>query len=287
MNPNEQAQTATAPELTAYQQWAALPATDEQPSSETEIDTASETAPASEPDDKAAETTEEKKPSKGKGLQKRFQALTTEIRELKAQLAGKPAAADEKGVATPPKDEPKADQTGKPVAANFNTYEDYVEALTDWKLEKREALRRQEAEKETRTQTVKTQVEAARAKHADYDQVVTNDVTVSPAMAEMMVGSEHGAEIAYYLGKHRDEAAKIAKMSPAQAGAALARIEVKLNAETSAPAAQPKPAPTTKAPKPPKTVTGSGGAVDAEPDPSDFSKWSKWKDRQERRERGD
>jgi hypothetical protein len=167
------------------------------------------------------------------------------------------------------------------VAANFDTYEEYVEALTDWKLEQRDVLREQAKARETQQETVKTQVAAARERHADYDQVVNDQVVISPAMAEVMVASEHGAEVAYYLGSNPDEAARIAKLSPAAAGAALARIEASLDLGTSA-TQKPKTATTTKAPPPPKTITGSGSGADAEPDPKDFSKWEKWFNRQQK-----
>ena len=268
------------PALTAFQEWAAQP--EVEVASEAEIDTASATEPASEPET-VVEEKEEKLP---KGLKKRFSSLTSEIRELRAALAAKPAAVAEvtPGLATPPIETVKADQAGKPVAANFVTYEQYVEALTDWKLEARDALQKQVAARESQAETVKIQVAAARTRHADYDDVVTNDVPISPAMAEVMVSSEHGAEIAYYLGSNPAEAARIGKLTPAQAGAALARIEAGLEI----PSTQPKQrTATTKAPAPPKTLTGSGGNADAEPDGSDFSKWNKWKDREERRKNAD
>jgi hypothetical protein len=267
--------------LTPFQEWAKLPESDVV-TSEAEIDTASKTPPASEPETKPAEETEPELP---KGLKKRFSELTGQIRDLKAQLA-KPAAPEVKpGVATPP--EPaKVPETGKPVAANFTTYEEYVEALTDWKLEQRDALRIAVDAKASQAQTVKTQVEAARLAHPDYDDVVTNEIPISVAMAEVLVGMAVGAEVAYYLGSNPTEAARIAKLSPARAGAALAKIEAALEGPSSA-TPKPKAAALSRAPAPPKTITGSGGNVDAEPDPSDFVKWNKWMDREYKRNHPD
>lgn len=276
-------ETAPVVKLTPFQEWAAIPDTEQQISSETEIDTASETAPASEPDAHVAETTEEKDEKElPKGLKKRFRDLTTEIRELRAQLANKPAAGEEPGIATLPKTETKADQAGKPVAANFTTYEEYVEALTDWKLEQRDALRKQADAQDSQRATVQAQVTAARARHDDYDQVVNDQVSITPAMAEVMVSSENGAEIAYFLGSHPDEAARISKLSPAAAGLALGKIEASLNLESSA--AQPKPkVAQTKAPAPPKIINGTGGGADPEPDPKNYVAWEKWYNRELKR----
>jgi hypothetical protein len=258
--------------LTPFQEWSQVPDADQVISSEAEIDTASEIAPASEPETKVEEK-EEKLP---KGLKKRFSELTGEIRELRAQLA-KPAASEVKpGAATLPETPAKAADPGKPVAANYNTYEDYVEALTDWKLEARDALKAAVDAKANQAQVVKTQVEAARARHDDYDQVVTDQVPISPAMAEVLVASDHGAEVAYFLGSNPDEAARIALLSPARAGAELARIEAGLHLSTET---KPKTA-QSKAPAPPRTLNGSGGNADAEPDPKNFSLWNKWMDRE-------
>lgn len=276
--------TAPAVKLTPFQEWAATPDADQQISSETAIDTASETAPASEPEEKTAAATEEKE-QLPKGLKKRFSKLTSEIRELRAQLADKSAAASEEkpGNATPPKETAKAaDASGKPVAANFDTYEEFMEALTDWKIEQRDTLRKQVETRESQAQTVKTQVEAARAKYADYDEVVNDQVPISPAMAEVMLASEHGADVAYWLGSNPAESAKISKMTPAQAGAALARIEASL-ASSATPAKQQPKAAQTKAPAPPKTITGTSGSSDPEPDPKNYKAWEKWYNRELKR----
>jgi len=281
------AEAAVAEVLTPFQEWSKLPADQQiqtQPSA-TEIDTAAKTAPASEPEPKPAEP--EAEPELPKGLKKRFSELTGEIRELRAQLAMKgPANPPEAkpGAATPP-ESAKAAETGKPVAANFTTYEEYVEALADWKLDQRDALKAQLAAQSERQTVVKTQVEAARAAHPDYDEVVTDQVVISPAMAEVMTQRDFpGAEVAYILGSDPAEAKRIAALSPAQAGAALARIAAGIN-----PAEPPKPkaAPVSKAPPPPKTLAGTGGNADSEPDPSNFKLWNAWADREEKRKRGE
>ncbi len=276
-------ETAPVRALTPFEEWSAVP--DDQLPSDAELETASETAPASDPDKPAVEEKEEKLP---KGLKKRFSELTSEIRELRSQLAVKPAAGEAKpGVATPPNEAAKAAEPGKPVAATFNTYEEYVEALTDWKLEQRDALRAAVDAKANQQQVVKTQVEAARARHSDYDQVVTDKVPISAAMAEVLVASEHGAEVADYLGSNTEESARIAALSPARAGAELAKIEASLGLEKPSTAVtQPKTA-QSKAPAPPKILTGSGGNADAEPDPHDFKKWNAWMDREAKRKNPD
>jgi hypothetical protein len=58
-----------------------------------------------------------------------------------------------------------------------------------------------------------TKREAALIKYEDFIEVAESpNVPISDAMALVIMNSDDGAEIAYYLGKHPDEAAKIAGM---------------------------------------------------------------------------
>jgi len=280
---NEPVVTEQPSGLTAFQQWAATPTDDVEVSSDGDLETPSKTAPASEPVTQVAEEEKEEK-QLPKGLKKRFSDLTSEIRELRTQLAAKPAAGEVKpGVATLPAVEPvKAAETGKPVSANFDTYEEFSEALTDWKIDQRDALRAAVDARANQAQVVQTQIEAARIRHPDYNEVVTDQVEISAAMAEVLVASDLGAEVAYFLGSNPEEASRIAKLSPARAGAELAKIEASLDVQA-VPATPTNKTVTSKAPAPPRTLSGAGGHADAQPDPKDFVAWSKWKDREEKR----
>jgi hypothetical protein len=85
---------------------------------------------------------------------------------------------------------------------------------------------------------------------------------VTPTISEVVVTSEVGPQLSYYLAQNRGELATIAKMRPTQQAMALARIEAKLSAAspaTPAPAPKPKPVQQTRAPAPP-TPVGNGSA---------------------------
>lgn len=76
----------------------------------------------------------------------------------------------------------------------------------------------------------------------DYEIVAESpDVDVSPAMAMGITGHEHGPKIAYYLGQHPEEAAKISKLAPELALMELGAIAAKVTAP----------------PPPPKTSTAA------------------------------
>ena len=84
-----------------------------------------------------------------------------------------------------------------------------------------------------------------------FDQVARDtSVPVSQAMAEVIIGLDAGPDVLYHLGKHRDQAARIAQLSPVQAAVEIGRIEAGL--------ARPKPITSTNAPEPIKPVRGSG-----------------------------
>jgi hypothetical protein len=276
-----------SPNLTDFQQWEATPETPEADGEKPKA----ETVPASEPGKKqdaepeAKADGDEDDEDLPKGLKKRFRKLTGKIRDLEAQLVQKTAAPEAKpAVATPPA--PSKQNTGRPELAKFETYEDYVEALADWKIEQREVKRTQaDAVKQNQTAWEK-KIEAAKAKLEDWDEVVSTatDIPVTAAMQQAIFEMEQGPLVVHYLASHPDEAKRIAKLTPLSQARELGKIEDRVST-TAEP--EKKPA-VSQAPRPPRTVSGSSGNDSTrEPDPADFAKWSKWKDRQERAANGE
>jgi hypothetical protein len=154
--------------------------------------------------------------------------------------------------------------SGEPRPENFQTYEEYIEAVTDWKVEaKLDAKLRslQEQSQERKQQSAQAQHEASIAenlskaaeKYEDFHEVISNpNLQVTIAMRDAIGDSEIGGEIAYYLGTHADESAAIAKMSPVQQIKAIDRLEAKLKE----PAPAPEIKPVSQAPKPIEPVRG-------------------------------
>jgi hypothetical protein len=155
--------------------------------------------------------------------------------------------------------------TGKPTLEQFEfDQEKFLEALADWKLNERdkaaETKRKETEAKEAAEKRTKTFVERE-AKYAagkdDYRSVaeVGNDPSFicTPAMAEAILEAEEGPALLHYLDTHRDEAARIAQMSPTQTALALGRIIARPAApEPVAPQipTAPKPVPVVKASAP-------------------------------------
>lgn len=86
--------------------------------------------------------------------------------------------------------------------------------------------------------------------YPDFEQVFDGNVPVTREMAEALIMSSKPAEIAYFLGAHRDIAAQIAGMPPHLQGYELARLEARISTS---------PIPS-KAPPPP-TVHVSGASA--------------------------
>lgn len=121
------------------------------------------------------------------------------------------------------------DPNAKPSAEQFQTYEDYLEALADWKVEQREAARAEREQQEAQQRRMmeierqySDRAAAFAASAPDYHTVV-NDPTlpITKAMAAIIKEAENGPQIAYYLAKNRAEAARISQLSPVQAAFAM------------------------------------------------------------------
>ena len=98
----------------------------------------------------------------------------------------------------------------------------------------------------------------------DYEIVAESpDVDVSPAMAMGITGHEHGPKIAYYLGQHPEEAAKIAKLAPELALMELGAIAAKVTA--------PPPPPKTSTAAAPLDTLKPSDAAARQPDVGELS----------------
>lgn len=228
--------------------------------------------------------TPNEQPNDGKkkgGFQKRIDKLTAKATAAEARAAELERLLADKTAAKPGEKPaaPAAAQDGKPLAASFDSYEEYTEALTDWKLDQRAqaetakaAQQAQQAQQQELGKKWNAGVETLREKYDDFDDIIEAEVSVTPAMQQAVLESEIGPELAYYLGKHPEEAARIAALSPASTARELGKIEAKLTVETAAP--NKKPQPSTKAPAPISPVSNrSTATVGKSPDEMDYDEY--------------
>jgi hypothetical protein len=85
--------------------------------------------------------------------------------------------------------------------------------------------------------------------------------SIAPAVQAALIAEENGVDVALYLGRHPELAAKFARMNPMQAYGMVVRLATELGAK--APAARP----VSRAPEPIKPVTSSSPVARALNDP--------------------
>lgn len=157
----------------------------------------------------------------------------------------------------------------KPKQSDFENYDDFVEALTEWKVEVKvktelnEALRDREAkEKEARERAElenaakihQRKLEEARRKYEEVDEIMRDrSFPISHNMVQAIFDSDNSPEILQYLAHHREESEKIYRMTPLGAVRAIGKIERDIEV------AKNTPKPKTKAPDPITPIAGTGG----------------------------
>jgi hypothetical protein len=168
----------------------------------------------------------------------------------------------------------------EPKESDFTDWSDFIAAKAVWASEKHHATRQttaMQAERDSmraesaamRQAAWSEQVETAKATYTDFEKVAYDPSTpINEAMKEVIMSSDQGADLAYFLGSNRSEAARIARMPPLEAARAMGRIEAKISA--------PPARTSTKAPAPIRPVNPRGGTAEASPDrmtPAQYEKW--------------
>jgi hypothetical protein len=164
---------------------------------------------------------------------------------------------------------PEPIEKPRPKLADFKDQEKWADALVEWSedriergvaksVETESTKTREAADHEAAVAAHRERVSKFAEKTPDYVATVRNpNLNISKTMTEVIIHSEKGPELSYHLGTHPAEAARIARMAPALAAAALGRIEATLG-ETPPPTKPKKPS---NAPEPPNPLHG-GGAPD-------------------------
>lgn len=113
----------------------------------------------------------------------------------------------------------------------FETYEDYADALAERKAE--ELLARREAELQQRAllDAYHEREEAARDKYDDFEMVAYNpELPVTEAMARAIQASDIGPDVLYHLGTNPKDAARISRLDPILQAREIGKIEAQLGA---------------------------------------------------------
>jgi hypothetical protein len=270
----------------------------------------STTEPEPEPEPEATPEGEaEPEPKKPSKAQQRINELVRARYEAegRTKAAQDRAAALEQQLAerqaTPPtlvRPAPVAD-AGEPKPEDYETYEAFMSASIDYRAERIVQARlttalaaehtRQQAAEQTRAAdqiraNYNERTADTRAQHADFDAVVGQDLPVSPVMEHVILTSEVGPEISYYLGQHPDECAALAAISGPDAIRAMGKLEARVEATLESAGTSPAPTPsrpsTSKAPPPITPVRAASTASTLDPEKMDYQQYKKYREDQER-----
>jgi uncharacterized protein YozE (UPF0346 family) len=260
-------------------QSASVEATDEiteesDASEETEELEASQNDEESQDEDQSKEADE--KPKKKGGFQKRIDKMTKRLSAKEQEAEYWKAEALKQKTADAPKKEvesiAKVEAGGKPSADDFESHEAYVEALTDWKIEQREAKKEQAQKQEQAKSAYQKQIDEHNKRvvefqkeASDYKEVVQDfieehgDIKFSLALEESIISSENGPALVYELLKNKEELDRINSLHPLVAAREIGKLEARLAKASES--SEKKEIKTTKAPKPLTPVgTKSSGA---------------------------
>lgn len=149
-----------------------------------------------------------------------------------------------------------------PTQDDFDSYDDYLvaKAKHEFALEQKakaeqDAIAAKEREAQEKQKQVSQQwgerVADAMGVYQDFEEVAFSDYPLTPEMTRFIALHEKGADIAYYLGSHPDEAARLTELDPLIASAQLGVLAEKLE--------RPKPKKATSAPDPVEPVGSTNG----------------------------
>jgi hypothetical protein len=159
-----------------------------------------------------------------------------------AELEGKGKPVVKPAETAPPSNEPVYDKP-KPKIGEFKNLEEYQDAFTDWKLEKRDFEREQKAKtveaQGKMTKTFETFFEKGAelekelgVDSGDFKLVVTaEDFRISDPARDAILESPFSAQIAFDLASNDTEKTNFNKMTPAQQVKYVGRLEAKFEAK--------------------------------------------------------
>ena len=262
-----------------------------------------EPAPAAE-EPPAEEEPKEVKPSKG-GFQHRIQQLARRNAELEdlverqSQRLETALARLEAGRGVPEAVPPtQLEASPKPTLDKFRTYEEWVEAMTDWKADQKLIQYQRQVEEQAKVEAQRSEQQRLqqvfsdynrsaavfREEHQDWEQVVGQNVEILAAVQLAVFELGNGPEVAYYLGKHPEVCDRLMELSDLHAVMEVSRISDRLAGGTSRNGGSDSSVrPQSTAPPPLTPVAGSRTAGSSVPlDEMSYRDYRRIRDEQER-----
>lgn len=196
--------------------------------------------------------------------------------------------------------------TDQPKQSDFQTVEEYVDALADYKVELK-IKQREEADKQRTADEKARQIQnefaakldIAQKKYPDFHEVTESaDFETPPHITQYLLEGGNGAELGYHLSKmFRDdptELNRILNLPPIKAIAELGKLEARITEVKTEARIESKPEvkaeerPLSKAPQPITPIVGNGAGIQKDPSQMTFRELREYERNREaeRRRRG-
>ena len=190
-------------------------------------------------------------------------AIAAELATLRAERDALKPEPDARKAAAKPEKFPTYDEWGEKHADA--TYEDYIDARTEFRYDQRRKVEQAEQAQLTQHMEAWKPFQAKettfKAEHPDYDAVIqrspVSQMPLPPWVVEEVRVSDHGPALRYHLAQHPDETQWIASLPKAAAVAHLRKLFTPTPADPTVTAAA---APKTQADPPFETVGASATA---------------------------
>lgn len=194
-----------------------------------------------------------KKETGSQRLKKQRQRLEAENEALRKLLLEK---ANGSPVQTEAKHEAVVTTQGRPSLDQFETHEEWVEAVADWRYDQRRAKEREEERRETAQSEWDRKIAEGKSKFADFEDALESAPAPSPAVAKHLFRPTTTPEVIHYLATNPDEYNKLNRMKdPDDIAEYMAEIKYKLKTPTT------KTKQASSAPPPIKPVTPRASIV--------------------------
>ena len=221
----------------------------------------------------------EEKPRRPSGIQR----MQAKIARLEAELASTrsaaPAASEDRAAAIEKEIGPA------PKEEDFKDWAAFEDAKAEYRINKAIAVQRhadreaeasrrqasdQAAHREAAVEAFNDRLDEAREKISDFDKVLgeAKGREVKPHVTELVIESEKGGLLAYYLAKNPDVLTKLNGMSERDATKEVGRLEARLTLAKSKTA--------TSAPAPARQVSGAA-APSADPSKMSMEDYAAWR----------
>lgn len=230
------------------------------------------------------ETAETPQPSKAqKQIERRFARMTKSLAEKEAAIAKMAQEMEAlKSNSAAPQQKQVTEASGKPKADDYTTYDEYVDALADWKVEQKLIQREERTREQGRMDAYATRVQEFAKTVPDWQQAIAE---VIPTLdrdndtVQFILESDVGPQILYELANDTDRFNSIMAMSKFKRAAELVRLEQEfVDKKTVKPAAKVAATPRV-VPQPATRVTtqSSPSSSAIKPESASFAEWKRWR----------